>query len=61
MQAVRIKEFGGPEKLYIGQWEKPEPDAHELLVRVEATALNRADTLQREGKYPPPKGRAVKF
>jgi putative PIG3 family NAD(P)H quinone oxidoreductase len=56
MQAVIVQSPGGPEQLQIGTWEKPSPAAHQLLVRVEATALNRADTLQRAGKYPPPPG-----
>ena len=56
MKAVIIKEFGGPEQLYIGTWPTPEIGPRELLVRIHASALNRADTLQREGKYPPPPG-----
>jgi putative PIG3 family NAD(P)H quinone oxidoreductase len=56
MQAVIVQSPGGPEQLQIGTWEKPAPAAHQLLVKVEATALNRADTLQRAGKYPPPSG-----
>lgn len=56
MKAILVKEPGGPEQLYIGEHEEPLPMPYELLVRVHATALNRADTLQRQGKYPPPKG-----
>ena len=56
MKAIQIKEFGGPEQLFIGDWKKPTPGLSEILVKVEATALNRADTLQRKGNYPPPKG-----
>lgn len=56
MKAVLIKAFGGPENLHIGNWEKPVPKPHELLVKVHATALNRADTMQRKGQYPPPPG-----
>ncbi|MCI5082925.1 MAG: NAD(P)H-quinone oxidoreductase [Saprospiraceae bacterium] len=56
MKAVQIKEFGGPEQLFIGDWDDPKVGPHDLLVMVKATALNRADTLQRMGKYPPPKG-----
>ncbi len=56
MRAVRLHDFGGPDKLYIGEWEQPQPGPGEILVRVAATALNRADTLQRMGKYPPPEG-----
>jgi tumor protein p53-inducible protein 3 len=54
MKAVLIKAFGGPEQLYLGEWEAPRPGPKEILVRVRATAVNRADTLQRQGKYPVP-------
>jgi tumor protein p53-inducible protein 3 len=56
MQAVLVPSPGGPEQLQIGTWQKPVPAARQFLVRVESTALNRADTLQRAGKYPPPPG-----
>ena len=56
MKAVLIKAFGAPENLYIGEWETPQPKPYELLVQVKATALNRADTMQRKGQYPPPPG-----
>lgn len=56
MQAVLVQSPGGPEQLQIGTWKKPVPTTRQLLIRVEATALNRADTLQRAGKYPPPLG-----
>src|SRR3990172_459482 len=47
---------GGVEVLHIGDHPDPRPKAGELLVRVRATAVNRADLLQRRGKYPPPEG-----
>ncbi|WP_347157661.1 NAD(P)H-quinone oxidoreductase [Pontibacter chitinilyticus] len=56
MKAILVKQPGGPEQLYLGEYEQPLPKPDELLVRVHATALNRADTMQREGKYPPPEG-----
>lgn len=56
MRAVVAPEPGGPEALQIVERPDPEPGAGELLVRVAATALNRADILQRRGKYPPPDG-----
>lgn len=56
MQAVIFDEPGGPEVLKVGQVADPVPGADQLLVRVRATALNRADTLQRQGLYPPPPG-----
>ncbi len=56
MKAIVCRHFGGPEELVMGEWPQPEPGVREILVRVEATALNRADTLQRRGLYPPPTG-----
>lgn len=56
MKAVIYDNPGDPEVLHIGDWENPVAGEHEILVKVAATALNRADTLQRRGKYPPPKG-----
>jgi len=56
MKAVLFDEAGGPEVLYIGETDKPILANDQVLVKVEATALNRADTLQRRGLYPPPKG-----
>lgn len=56
MRAVLLHQFGGPEQLYLGEFPKPIPGPEEVLVRVRATALNRADTLQRQGHYPPPPG-----
>eukprot|EP00111_Clytia_hemisphaerica_P017693 TCONS_00052361-protein len=58
MRAVRIKSFGDPSQLYIEDQE-PIPQLasnHDVLLHVAATALNRADTLQRKGGYNPPKG-----
>lgn len=48
--------FGGVEVLRIGDHPDPLPKAGELLVRIRATALNRADLLQRRGKHSPPEG-----
>ncbi len=56
MKAVLTKQYGDPDVLYIGETDKPTIQADELLVRVHATALNRADLLQRRGLYPPPPG-----
>ncbi len=56
MQAVWIPRFGGPEVLEIRQVGKPLITPDDVLVRVRASALNRADLLQRQGKYPPPPG-----
>ena len=57
MKAVYIKEFGGPENLEIREVPEPsKPSGSEVLVRVKAAGLNRADLLQRRGHYPPPSG-----
>lgn len=57
MKAVWISEFGGPENLEIRDVPDPrKPNGSEVLVRVRAAGLNRADLLQRRGLYPPPKG-----
>jgi putative PIG3 family NAD(P)H quinone oxidoreductase len=56
MSAVVIARPGGPEVLEIRQVQRPSPQASEVLVRVRASALNRADLLQRRGLYPAPAG-----
>lgn len=56
MQAIIATEEGHPGKLGFGEYPTPSPAPDEILVRVAATALNRADLLQRQGKYPPPPG-----
>jgi putative PIG3 family NAD(P)H quinone oxidoreductase len=56
MRAAVITRAGGPEVLEIQDRPTPAPGAQEVLVRVRATALNRADLLQREGRYPVPAG-----
>ena len=50
-----MKGLGGVEQLYVGEHPDPVMKEDELLVRIHATALNRADLLQRRGKHPPPK------
>lgn len=56
MRAVVFDGFGGPEVLALRELPRPRPGSQELLVRVRAAALNRADTLQRAGVYAPPPG-----
>ncbi|HEU4769043.1 MAG TPA: NAD(P)H-quinone oxidoreductase [Pyrinomonadaceae bacterium] len=56
MKAVVINRFGGPEVLEIEDVPKPQPGPEEVLVRVRSTALNRADLLQRRGRYAAPPG-----
>jgi NADPH:quinone reductase len=54
MRAVVLRDKGGPEVLRIEEVPDPEAGPEELLVDVVATALNRADLLQRRGFYPGP-------
>ena len=56
MRAILIDNPGPDSTLRIGTYETPSPGPDELLVRVQATALNRADLMQRAGKYPVPSG-----
>jgi NADPH2:quinone reductase len=56
MRAVWIARFGGPEVLEVREVGKPTFTSDQVLVRVRASALNRADLLQRQGKYPAPAG-----
>ena len=56
MQVLRITRPGGPEVLEFEERADPTPIGAELLVRVRATALNRADLLQIHGGYPSPPG-----
>jgi putative PIG3 family NAD(P)H quinone oxidoreductase len=56
MRAVVVTEPGGPEVLEVQSVPDATPDAGEVLIRVVATAVNRADLLQRQGNYPPPRG-----
>ena len=57
MRAVVLRQHGGPEVLTIEDIDDPVPAPDEVLVDVAATALNRADLLQRMGLYPDPRKR----
>jgi putative PIG3 family NAD(P)H quinone oxidoreductase len=56
MRAVVVSEPGNPEKLQIEQMPDPVPGPGDVLLDVAATAVNRADLMQRQGHYPPPPG-----
>jgi len=56
MQAVVVTEPGDPSNMRIDSVPTPVPGTNGVRVRVHATALNRADTFQRRGHYPPPEG-----
>ncbi len=56
MRAVIASGAGGPEVLSVGEAPEPVLRPGEVLIEVAATAVNRADTLQRMGLYPVPPG-----
>src|SRR4051795_12991539 len=56
MRAITVHEPGGPEVLVLGEADAPVAGPGEVLVDVVAAGVNRADTLQRQGHYPPPPG-----
>lgn len=56
MRAITVPTPGGPEALVVSAVPTPEPRAGEVLVRVVAAGVNRADSMQRQGHYPPPPG-----
>ncbi|MEW4569583.1 NAD(P)H-quinone oxidoreductase [Tautonia sp. JC769] len=56
MRAVVIARAGGPEALEVRDVPRPEVRGDRILVRVRASGLNRADTMQSRGLYPPPPG-----
>lgn len=56
MRAIVYTGVGGPEVIAVREVEAPEPAPGQVRVRVAATALNRADIVQRVGAYPAPPG-----
>ncbi|XP_004582692.2 quinone oxidoreductase PIG3 [Ochotona princeps] len=56
MLAVHFDQPGGAENLYVKEVARPIPGPGEVLLKVAASALNRADIIQRQGGYPPPPG-----
>src|SRR4051812_24050507 len=56
MRAIVIARPGGPEVLELQDRPLPEPGVGQVRVRVHASALNRADLMQRQGSYPAPPG-----
>jgi putative PIG3 family NAD(P)H quinone oxidoreductase len=56
MRAVIAPEPGGPDALVLAELPDPQPGPGEVVVEVVASAVNRADLLQRQGFYPPPPG-----
>lgn len=56
MRAITLPSYGGPEVLTLAEVPDPVAGPGEVLVDVTATAVNRADLLQRQGFYHPPAG-----
>ena len=56
MRTIEITEPGEPEVLVIGERVVPPVGAGDVLIRVAAAGVNRADVMQRRGNYPPPPG-----
>ncbi|MGL4178326.1 MAG: NAD(P)H-quinone oxidoreductase [Dermatophilaceae bacterium] len=56
MKAVTVPDPGGPDALTLTDLPDPVPEPGEVLVRVVAAGVNRADVMQRLGHYPPPPG-----
>jgi NADPH:quinone reductase len=56
VRVIRIRTPGGPEVLEASEVSLPPPGPGQLRVRVRASGVNRADLLQRQGGYPPPRG-----
>ncbi|GII84658.1 NAD(P)H quinone oxidoreductase [Sphaerisporangium siamense] len=56
MRAILISEPGGPDVLEWREVPDPRPAPGEVLIDVTAAGVNRADLLQRQGNYPPPRG-----
>jgi NADPH2:quinone reductase len=54
MKAIRVDEYGGPEKLVYREVDKPEAKSGEALVRIEASGVNFIDVYHRTGLYPLP-------
>jgi putative PIG3 family NAD(P)H quinone oxidoreductase len=56
MRAIVVRTPGGPDALTWGEVDEPQAGPGEVVLEVAATAVNRADLLQRQGHYPPPAG-----
>lgn len=58
MRAAVIRRYGEPDVIEVTEVDEPTPGADEILVDVAASAINRADVLQRRGGYPDPRRRS---
>jgi NADPH:quinone reductase len=56
VKIIDVPQPGGPEALVVSQRPTPAPKDTEVLIKIAAAGVNRADVLQRKGHYPPPPG-----
>lgn len=56
MKVIEVQQPGGPEVLVPAEWPEPRMRDDEVLIKVAAAGINRADLLQRRGMYPAPPG-----
>lgn len=59
MKGIVIDGAGGPEVLKLQDVEDPSLGEGEVIIKVAASAVNRADVMQRQGRYPVPKGASL--
>ncbi len=59
MKAIIITKPGPADVLQLADYPDPKPGDDEVLIKVKAAGLNRADVAQRQGNYPPPSGAPV--
>lgn len=59
MKAIIIDGAGGPEVLKLTEVPDPKAGEGEVVIKLVAAALNRADVMQRQGNYPPPPGASL--
>ena len=52
MKAITLAEFGGPEQMRVDNVDAPVAGPGQVLIKVEATSVNRPDVIQRQGNYP---------
>src|ERR1700740_2325966 len=52
MKAIRVKEFGGPEKLQLEEVPNPKPGPGQVVVKIAAAGVNPVDVYMRAGTYP---------
>ncbi len=56
MKVIRVEDAGADYRLRVGELPRPAARAREVLIRVAAAGINRADLAQAMGRYPPPPG-----